>query len=45
MQKINKASGELTSGSFSPTMQKTIALARVPIETGDHCQVEIRNNN
>lgn len=35
--------GELTSGSFSPTMQKAIGFARVPIATGDTCQVEIRN--
>ena len=35
--------GELTSGSFSPTLQKAIGFARVPVETGDHCQVQIRN--
>ena len=35
--------GELTSGTFSPTMQKAIGFARVPVETGDSCQVEIRN--
>ncbi len=34
--------GEITSGSFSPTLGKSIALARVPAKTGDHCQVEIR---
>jgi aminomethyltransferase len=34
--------GEITSGSFSPSLQKSIALARVPIETGDSCEVEIR---
>ncbi|MDX2507183.1 MAG: glycine cleavage system aminomethyltransferase GcvT [Gammaproteobacteria bacterium] len=34
--------GELTSGSFSPTMQKAIGFARVPVETGDTCQVEVR---
>lgn len=35
--------GETTSGSFSPTMGKAIALARVPVgETGD-VGVEIRN--
>jgi len=34
--------GELTSGSFSPTMQQAIGFARVPVETGDTCQVEIR---
>lgn len=35
--------GELTSGTFSPTMQKAIGFARVPVGAGEHCQVEIRN--
>jgi aminomethyltransferase len=34
--------GEITSGSFSPTLGRSIALARVPAGTGDRCQVEIR---
>ncbi len=34
--------GEITSGSFSPTLGKAIALARVPRLTGDSCQVEVR---
>ena len=34
--------GEITSGSFSPTLQRSIAFARVPKATGDTCQVEIR---
>lgn len=34
--------GETTSGTFSPTLKQSIALARVPKDTGDHCQVEIR---
>jgi aminomethyltransferase len=34
--------GETTSGSFSPTLGKSIALARVPAATSDHCHVEIR---
>lgn len=34
--------GEITSGTFSPSMQKSIALARVPVETGKNCKVEIR---
>jgi aminomethyltransferase len=34
--------GETTSGSFSPTLGRSIALARVPVDTGEHCQVEIR---
>lgn len=34
--------GLVTSGSFSPTLQKSIALARVPPGTGATCHVEIR---
>ena len=34
--------GEITSGSFSPTLGRSIALARVPAAAGDRCQVEIR---
>ncbi|WP_137821939.1 glycine cleavage system aminomethyltransferase GcvT [Pseudomonas sp. D(2018)] len=34
--------GEITSGSFSPTLNKSIAMARVPMATGDRAEVEIR---
>jgi len=34
--------GEITSGSFSPTLSKAIALARVPVATADRAEVEIR---
>jgi aminomethyltransferase len=34
--------GVTTSGSFSPTLQKAIAFARVPAATGDRCEVDIR---
>jgi len=34
--------GEVTSGTFSPTLERSIGLARVPSNTGDHCEVEIR---
>lgn len=34
--------GEITSGSFSPTLSRAIALARVPTQTAGVCQVEIR---
>ncbi len=34
--------GEITSGTFSPTMGKSIALARVPAATGSAVQVDIR---
>ena len=37
--------GEITSGTFSPTMQKAIALARLPMDVaiGDTVKVEIRD--
>ena len=37
--------GEITSGTFSPTMQQAIALARVPngVQLGDTVHVEIRD--
>jgi aminomethyltransferase len=34
--------GEITSGSFSPTLNKGIALARVPTGVAEECKVEIR---
>lgn len=36
--------GEITSGTFSPTLQRSIALARLPlgVAIGDQVQVEIR---
>ena len=34
--------GELTSGTFSPTMERSIGFARVPAATGDQVQVDIR---
>ena len=46
-QKVHTAygEGEITSGSFSPTLEKSIALARVPkeVQTGDTVQVAIRD--
>jgi aminomethyltransferase len=37
--------GEITSGSFAPTLEKSIALARVPkeVQIGDTVQVAIRD--
>jgi aminomethyltransferase len=35
--------GEVTSGGYSPTLEKSIALARVPVEVAQSCCVEIRN--
>ena len=39
-----KGEGETTSGSFSPTLNQSIALARVPVgvAVGDEVEVEIR---
>ena len=34
--------GEITSGSFSPTLERSIAFARVPCATGPKVQVDIR---
>ncbi len=43
-QKVVTAAGdgEITSGTFSPSLQKSIALARVPVDIGDSCEVDIR---
>ena len=35
--------GEITSGSFSPTLAQSIAFARVTANIGSHCKVEVRN--
>ncbi len=45
MVKSNKGQGEITSGAFSPSLQKSIALAKLPInsEVGDIVQVVIRD--
>jgi len=36
--------GEITSGTFSPTMKKSIALARLPavVADGDSVRVDVR---
>jgi glycine cleavage system T protein (aminomethyltransferase) len=34
--------GELTSGTFSPTLERSIGLARVPAATDERVQVDIR---
>lgn len=36
------ANGEITSGTFSPTLERSIALARVPIAAQDEVKVDIR---
>ena len=35
--------GQVTSGTFSPTMKRAIGLARVPVGTRERCEVEIRD--
>ena len=39
--------GEITSGTFSPTLGHSVALARVPrsVKVGDIVQVEMRKKN
>jgi aminomethyltransferase len=34
--------GEITSGTFSPTLQQSIAMARVPADAGTECAVDMR---
>ncbi len=44
VQFADGSSGEITSGSYSPTLARSIALARVPseVKAGDSCDVDIR---
>jgi aminomethyltransferase len=37
--------GEVTSGSWSPTLQRAIALVRVPVDCGDEASVVIRGKS
>lgn len=37
--------GVITSGTFSPTLGYSIALARVPVTIGSHCEVEMRGKH
>ena len=43
-QKVMTAAGEgeITSGTFSPTLERSIAFARVPAATGERVDVDIR---
>lgn len=36
------SAGEITSGGFSPSLGRAIALARVPATIGSECEVEVR---
>jgi aminomethyltransferase len=40
--KDGEPAGEITSGGFAPTLERSIALARVDRDPGDSCEVEIR---
>jgi len=40
----NGVEGEITSGSYSPTLQTAIALARLPKSISKTCYVEVRGN-
>lgn len=44
-QKIITAEGEgeLTSGGFSPTLNRSIGFARIPLGDSTHCEVEVRD--
>jgi aminomethyltransferase len=37
--------GVITSGSFSPTLQRAIAFARVPVGAGYRCTVDVRGKD
>ncbi len=36
--------GVITSGGFGPTLERSLALARVPLNIGERCAVDIRNS-
>ncbi|MDF1829207.1 MAG: aminomethyltransferase [Cycloclasticus pugetii] len=36
------STGEITSGGYSPTMERSIALARVPANIAETCKIDIR---
>ena len=40
--KDGNVAGEITSGGFAPTLERSIALARVEQDLGETCEVEIR---
>jgi aminomethyltransferase len=43
--KTDAGNGEVTSGSWSPTLERAIALVRVPAGCGDEVSVEIRGKS
>ncbi len=44
---VNGVAGEITSGTFSPTLARSIALARLPrgVAAGDTVQVQVRDKS
>jgi aminomethyltransferase len=40
--RTDEGEGVVTSGSFSPTLQRSIGLARTPAAANGNCSVEIR---
>jgi aminomethyltransferase len=38
-------SGQVTSGGYSPTLEQSIALARIPVAAGNRCSVNIRQRD
>jgi aminomethyltransferase len=40
-----KVAGKVTSGTFSPTLKRSIGLAQVPADLGERCEVEIRGRH
>lgn len=41
----DNGAGEITSGGFSPTLEQSVALARVPAGCSNDCSVQIRNRD
>ncbi len=39
----DQGDGEITSGSYSPTLSRSIALARIPADVSGEVEVEVRN--
>lgn len=39
---VGELRGEITSGSYSPSLERGIAMARIPAGKAKHCEVELR---
>ena len=40
-----RPNGEITSGTFSPTLERSIAMARVPVAAQGQVKVDIRGKH